>query len=459
MQNRIRTVLTIIVVISAVILLSGMSRRQWIEDKCGDGICQKSEACNICPQDCKDPNIVCCKAKFPTDGRCADFDCIGDTNCPDNHPQVIRSGRFPKWSKAKNLIVFDDFVNEQGNSLGCNLSPLSCNYEIFTMKPDGSDVRCLTCNKPGLGNGHKGQPYWYPSGDYIVFTAENTDYLRWKDGDDLTVVPGICGRNNDVWIMTADGERFWRITNVPESGGIIRASFSPDGTMLYWNEEYSIDEHGQPSQWSVQRNPLGEKWGLWRIRIADIDLASGEPVMTNHRTVDINKLYSNKVLIEGQGIGPDNHLIFAAADTSETAGCCQWGWPGEEVFGYTHWSDIYTTDLNGNNLKRLTNTPYLHTENPEFSPDGKRIIFSETRWCVGKSGDIYLMNSDGSNRMRLTHLYNPNCPDYLGLYNGGAGDELDWSPDGEKITFSAITGSKIIYPYVEASIFILDVIN
>ena len=69
-----------------------------------------------------------------------------------------------------------------------------------------------------------------------------------------------------------------------------------------------------------------------------------------------------------------------------------------------------------------------------------------------------MMDSDGSNLQRLTHLYNPNCPDdSLGRYNGGAGDELDWSPDGQKVIFSAIVGNNTTYPYLESDIYTLEV--
>jgi len=438
MKNKSKFGLIIAEIVIAI-LISGCG-----QTKCGDGICDfPAENCYICKRDCLDPNDICCKPNSPDDGRCANFDCAGDTNCPDVHPQLIRSGRFPKWSHSKNLIVFDEFIDG--------------NYEILTMESDGSDVKCLTCNQLNLPRRHKGQPNWDPSGEYIVFTAENDEYKRRHFGRDMTVVPGISGRNNDVWIMTSDGEKSWRITNTPENGGVIRPGFSHDGKILYWNEEYSIEKHGKPSKWSVPRNRLGEKWGLWRIVMVDISFDQGEPCVTNIRKVDINELYPNKVLIESQGIQPDNeHLVFAAADISETAACCYFG--GRNVFGYTHWSDIYITDLDGANLKRLTNTLYLHSENPVFSPDGKKIAFTETRWCVGKSGDVYLMNSDGSNRIRLTHLYNQNCPDdYLGRYSGSAGDELDWSPDGSEIIFSAIVGDHIKYPYVDYSIYILDI--
>lgn len=126
------------------------------------------------------------------------------------------------------------------------------------------------------------------------------------------------------------------------------------------------------------------------------------------------------------------------------------------MFGYAHWSDIYTTDLNGKNLKRLTFSTYNHTENPDYSPDGRKIAFSETKWCVGKNAEVFVMNSDGSNRIQETSFFNPNCSDYIGRY-GGAGDELDWSPDSKKIIFSSVNGVKKTYPNLEENIFIIEV--
>ena len=39
---------------------------------------------------------------------------------------------------------------------------------------DGSGVECLTCNKYILQL-HNGNPEWHPSGEYIVFQAQDPD--------------------------------------------------------------------------------------------------------------------------------------------------------------------------------------------------------------------------------------------------------------------------------------------
>jgi Tol biopolymer transport system component len=82
--------------------------------------------------------------------------------------------------------------------------------------------------------------------------------------------------------------------------------------------------------------------------------------------------------------------------------------------------DIYTADLEGGDLQRLTASPGYDAEGT-LSPEGSTIVFTSTR-----DGDleIYTMNVDGSNVRRLTHTVG---------YDGGP----FFSPDGTKIVYRA----------------------
>ena len=82
--------------------------------------------------------------------------------------------------------------------------------------------------------------------------------------------------------------------------------------------------------------------------------------------------------------------------------------------------DIYSMDVNGNNLFQLTDHPAsdLH---PAGSPDGRRIAFASGR---GVTHDLYVMDSDGNNVIRLTHDNFREGPP-------------SWSPDGTKIAFTS----------------------
>jgi len=80
--------------------------------------------------------------------------------------------------------------------------------------------------------------------------------------------------------------------------------------------------------------------------------------------------------------------------------------------------DIFIADLEGNQIKQITNEPGYDAE-PTVSPKGDKIVFTSTR-----SGDLELftMNIDGSDVKQVTNE--------LG-YDGGA----FFSPDGTKLIF------------------------
>ena len=79
--------------------------------------------------------------------------------------------------------------------------------------------------------------------------------------------------------------------------------------------------------------------------------------------------------------------------------------------------EIYSMDVNGDNLVQLTNHPTAD-EYPACSPDGSRIAFRSER---GVTPDLYVMDSDGNNVIRLTHDV----------------ARASWSPDGTRIAFSS----------------------
>jgi Tol biopolymer transport system component len=85
-------------------------------------------------------------------------------------------------------------------------------------------------------------------------------------------------------------------------------------------------------------------------------------------------------------------------------------------------TEIFTIDVNGENLNRLTDNSYMDLY-PAWSPDGTRIAFLSKRDI---DLDVYMMNADGSGQ----HLF----------YDSGSHDaDIDWA--GDTIVFTS--GSKI----------------
>ncbi len=81
--------------------------------------------------------------------------------------------------------------------------------------------------------------------------------------------------------------------------------------------------------------------------------------------------------------------------------------------------DLYTMNIDGTNVQRLTNKPGQEDKCPSFSPDDSRISYI----CTANGDmDIFVMNRDGSGVRNLTDdPGSDRCP--------------SWTPDGEKITF------------------------
>jgi hypothetical protein len=75
--------------------------------------------------------------------------------------------------------------------------------------------------------------------------------------------------------------------------------------------------------------------------------------------------------------------------------------------------DIFTMDINGSNVVQLTTSG--GNRFPQWSPDGKRIVFESGQ------ADVFIMNADGTNQTRLT-------------LDGGS-FEPSFSPNGNKILF------------------------
>jgi Tol biopolymer transport system component len=88
-------------------------------------------------------------------------------------------------------------------------------------------------------------------------------------------------------------------------------------------------------------------------------------------------------------------------------------------------TEIYTSDADGSNIRRLTTSPGPDV-NPAWSPDGRKIAFV-------RNNDIYTMDIDGTGLLRLT--------------TDGATNLLpSWSPDGQIIAYQSLRdGSHDVY--------------
>ena len=87
-------------------------------------------------------------------------------------------------------------------------------------------------------------------------------------------------------------------------------------------------------------------------------------------------------------------------------------------------NDVFTMDVDGGNLARLTTNPAGDSD-PNWAPSGDALAFTSGR---DSTDVIYTMNPDGTAQTRRSHpsLYPSQHP--------------AWSPDGTRIVFSGVRG-------------------
>src|SRR6266852_8051948 len=82
---------------------------------------------------------------------------------------------------------------------------------VFSMKPDGSDVRQLTSVTADQGG--DGEPAWSPDGRAIVFDEHSPDFSVWR-----------------LYLMNADGSNRHLVFSEDPALNDFQPSFSPDGS-------------------------------------------------------------------------------------------------------------------------------------------------------------------------------------------------------------------------------------
>jgi hypothetical protein len=263
-------------------------------------------------------------------------------------------------------------------------------YDVLLMDPLGGPIcadagctsNCLTCQNEALTAGTVGQPAWHPSGKYLVVQVEKASH----PGDRCSVGtnPG-AGAYSDLWFVDATTAEAALAVEVPLSldCAVLHPHFSRDGTMLSWAQ-------------MVERPSLfvpGKEFGLWELRVADVDETAGLPTLTNVRSFTPNgpRWYEN------HGFSPIGaRLIFTSS---------------EDGLAVPKTANIYTLDLADGDVQKLTTAGY--NEHGQFSPDGAFVV-----WMSGadvfESTDYWIMNADGSDKRRISFFNDPSSPDYQG---------------------------------------------
>lgn len=298
---------------------------------------------------------------------------------------------------------------------------------LWTVHRDGSFERCLTCDAAPFVGHHTGAGRWHPSGELIVFLAERP--ARGKPSGDLPPTPFLAtpGRNrgNDLWLASADGKRFWNLTNSANRGGnrVHVAAFAHEGNRLAWSEREATG---------------GSVWGGWVVQVGRFHFRRATPHLsdvTGHRL-------DRAGFVEVMGFAADDRGLDIGATPSQPP----FAVGGQDLYrralGQREAGDRRRGQSSGPSTTAWTETPTAWDGHLAFSRDGAWAVFASTQDMPPRPPaqrdevflpptELWIADPDGDVLQRLTGFNDPTSPHFLGepAHVGPAA----WTPEGNAL--------------------------
>lgn len=239
---------------------------------------------------------------------------------------------------------------------------------IFTVGANGKSVFQVTRPSAGVEDGNVD---WSPDGSLLVFQRAGNPYA--------------------VYTVKPDGSDLQPVTGPTEDGS--SASFHPDGTRVVYTR----------SSGREKVLPGGEPW----IEYTDLVL----------QDLDGGNL---KVLIRSRPYEGDYNSARFSPDGSRLLYVRQ----NSPLTKPAHAHAVFVAKANGTGRRQLTPWSLDAGDDPDWSPDGKLILF-RSHEGDGNPSQLYLIRPDGKGMRQLTN-FKP----------GGFVGSASFSPDGNWITFA-----------------------
>lgn len=263
--------------------------------------------------------------------------------------------------------------------------------EIYVRNVDGSSLTRLTNNSV-----FDGEPAWSPDGKRIVFSSghdtTSAAFDRWVYVD-------------EIYVINPDGSNLTRLIDNGDQVDDNRPAWTPDGTKILFHSDrdefqkyqtYIMDADGAnqlpfvealpglakveplpPQPWYIRNWFPDDSKIVFTAKAGDQSL---ENYVMDADGSNLTLILDNPSFIMGLSWSPDGSKIAVT------------GTVGDQPLG------IYVMDADGTIKTRITT---FSLESPSWSPGGSKIAFSAAE-REDSSPNIYVIDADGSNHVRLT---------------------------------------------------------
>ncbi len=309
------------------------------------------------------------------------------------------------WQHQGEWIAFDELGSEG-------------RHHLYLQRADGTSEKCLTCDHYDLRKLNTLSPVWHPSGEYLVFQAQQN--ARKLKLDPLRLASAYRGLHSDLWLITRDGRRAWQLTQLNRpgygdtfghgnSGAVVDPHFSHEADRLVWSQRMD--------------NTVG-RWGEWVPQVAEIELG---------RIPKLGKIRGHKVegirgFVVAHGFTPNDRGLFVSV-------------PGQG--GGERGRDVLRLDLDSGVTERLTATADFRDDLVFVSPRSDAMIWVSNRNVPSYGsqqlpwkGDLWAMSKSRLRQERLTHFNDPESKHYLGE---ALIDDVAWGPEGDRLMLHVVS--------------------
>jgi Tol biopolymer transport system component len=267
-------------------------------------------------------------------------------------------------------------------------------FEIYTMLPNGNDVRQLT-DKVGGDD----LPTWSPDGTKLGWVHGKEFWVHDVETGRQRMVSGIEGVSSAVvWSPSGSKLAFSGQTPLPEGKSDIFV-MDADGT-----NQTNITDTRSDDELEVDWSPNGRRLAYTKIDWSPPPEKGPDIYVTNSDgTNRVNLTDGMPNAFAHPSWSPDGTKIaFDGCPREETAGAC----------------GIFVMNADGTNPVNITRNAHPDLYGPPvWSPDGTKMAFLACLGVNGENCNIFVMNANITN-----------MKGYYGFGGTGSGGTLDWQP-------------------------------